>query len=467
MENPSSADSSESISPPKSGGVEMVNWFGDISWRAAAVVKVRSVADIVEVLQDPERYPAPLRAVGSNHSTTQCAVARNGTVIEMKGMSRILEIGNGTVTVEAGALYIDVARELRKHNLQFYVNLELGNLTMGSAACCGTKDASMPGELGQASSYCAALKMVSPGGELIEFNESDAELLQAARSSYGLFGIVYEVTFRVRPLTPLRVYHESFTLGEFERRLPELIARGESMMFYEFPFQDRILVEFRNYAIGGPPVDHRLVWWVRNIFWANVIPGLSYLLTRFLPWPQLRYGLIDLCNSLMRFVMVTFLKADDTSPPDQIIRYPDQGGFTRYTFTLWAFPESNYTVVLRDYCSFCRTYYRDHQYRCNMLSVGYRIAQDQSSLFSYSYDGPVMTVDPVTTPEAGWDDFLRAFNQFCSERGGVPLFNQTKWITAEQVRKAFGQRLSKFNTYRRRYDPTDRLLNDYFRELLA
>ena len=349
MENPAPSDNAESISPPKSGGVEMVNWIGDISWRAAAVVKVRSVADIVAVLQDPERYPAPLRAVGSNHSTTHCAVARNGTVIEMKGMSRILEIGNDTVRVEAGALYIDVARVLRKHNLQFYVNLELGNLTMGSAACCGTKDASMPGELGQASSYCVALKMVSPGGELIEFNESDPELLQAARSSYGLFGIVYEVTFRVRPLTPLRVYHESFTLGEFERRFPELVSRGESMMFYEFPFQDRILVEFRNYAVSGPAVDHRLVWWVRNIFWANVIPGLSYLLTRFLPWPQLRYDLIDLCNSFMRFVMVTFLKADDTSPPDQIIRYPDHGGFTRYTFTLWAFPESNYAVVLRDY----------------------------------------------------------------------------------------------------------------------
>jgi hypothetical protein len=35
------------------------------------------------------------------------------------------------------------------------------------------------------------------------------------------------------------------------------------------------------------------------------------------------------------------------------------------------------------------------------------------------------------------------------------------------VQKAFGQRLSIFDRYRRRFDPTDRLLNVYFRDLLA
>ena len=70
-------------------------------------------------------------------------------MVDMRKMNRIIEIRPDSVTTQAGVLYIDVDQELQKHNLQFYVNVELGNLTMGSAACGGTKDASMPGEFGQ------------------------------------------------------------------------------------------------------------------------------------------------------------------------------------------------------------------------------------------------------------------------------------------------------------------------------
>jgi len=51
-----------------------------------------------------------------------------------------------SVTVEGGAIYIDIADELRKQGLQFHVTTEIGNLSAGSAACCGTKDSSFPGE---------------------------------------------------------------------------------------------------------------------------------------------------------------------------------------------------------------------------------------------------------------------------------------------------------------------------------
>ena len=71
-------------------------------------------------------------------------------------MNRILQIGDDTLTVEAGATHIDMARGTRRQGLQFYVNTEIGSLTAGSAACAGTKDASFPGEYGQVGSYVSA-----------------------------------------------------------------------------------------------------------------------------------------------------------------------------------------------------------------------------------------------------------------------------------------------------------------------
>src|SRR5581483_11803650 len=181
------------------GKIVVRNCFGSIVSSPHVVVDVQSVDEIAAILRDREHYPSPVRAVGSNHSTTACGVAEGGTLIVMRNMDRIVEIRDDSVTVQAGALYIDVNQELRRHGLQFYVNVEIGNLTIGSAACGGTKDASMPGEFGQVASYASRIKMVTPDGELVEVTEDDPELLQATRSSYGLFGVVYEATFKVRP----------------------------------------------------------------------------------------------------------------------------------------------------------------------------------------------------------------------------------------------------------------------------
>ena len=123
--------------------------------------------------------------------------------------------------------------------------------------------------------------------------------------------------------------------------------------------------------------------------------------------------------------------------------------------------------IMRAFFAFCRDYQRAHGFRCDLLNVGYRIAADQTPLFSYSFDGTVMTLDPVTTGSAGWDEFLVAYNAFCSEHGGVPLFNQSKWLTRAQVQKAFGQRIDALWRLKTEYDPNDRLLNSYFREMFA
>jgi FAD/FMN-containing dehydrogenase len=450
---------------------EVRNWFGDLVSHPLGVVEARSVDDIVAVMRDQGRYPGPVRARGSGHSTTLCGEADGGTVVDMSKMNRIVEVGEDTVTVEAGALNIDVAKELERQDRQWYVNIELGNATVGSLACCATKDGSMPGEFGQVNSYCVGMKLVTPSGEILEVTEDDPELLQAARSSYGLFGIAYEATFRVRPLQAMAVEHRAYKLDEFCLRLPELIARGDSMMMYIFPYAGaRILVEYRMYtgaAEDAATKPTHFVWRVRNLAWKTVAPGIGYAAEKVVPARRLRYGLVNGFNRSVQLVMQHVLRSGHTVPTDQMIRYPKVSGRSRYTFSIWAFPEAEYAQTIREYFQWAREYYRRTGFRPNMTHVGYRILQDQSSLFSYTYDSDVLTIDPVSTGAPGWRDFLAAYNEFCSEHNGKPLFNQTWGLKPHQVQRAFGDRLAKFEEYRRRYDPENRLLNSYFRELVA
>jgi FAD/FMN-containing dehydrogenase len=446
--------------------VTVTNWFGDIVSHPQVVVDANSVQDIINVLTNPGQYPSPVRAVGSNHSTTACGTSDGGTVIRMK-MNRILNVTADSLTVEAGAIHIDMAQALAAQNLQFYVNTEIGNLTAGSAACCGTKDSSFPGEYGQVGSYVTGVKMVLPSGDLLEVTDAQPELMQLVRASYGTFGIVYEVTYRIRALLPLAVHHKTFHLADFVQQLPELKALDYAMVYYIFPFDDLITVEFRRYNPGASGEPNKIIWPLRNYIWGTSGPKFAHDMEQTIADPKIRYGIIDAFNAIWRFKLENIIVSDNTVAADEIIRYPDVANDSRYTFSLYAFPEDEFPSVLGDFFKFSHDYYAQKGYRSNLLDVGYRISQDQQSLLSYSWDGPVMTLDPVSTGNPGWDEFIDAYNQFCADRNGKPVFNQTAALTPELAKQAYGGKLVTLEQTRKQYDPSGRLLNDYFRGMLS
>ena len=445
----------------------VTNWFGDLVSHPQVVVEANSTADVIAILKDPVKYPSPVRAIGSNHSTAPCGVVEGGTLIMMSKMNKIKQITADTVTAQGGAIYIDVAQELQKKNLQFYVNTEIGNLSIGSAACSGTKDGSMPGEFGQVGSYVTEVELVLPSGEIMEIDESQPELLRQVRSSYGLFGIVTAATFRVRSIVPMSVYHETFTLEDFVQKLPELFARNESMMYYVFPFDNLITVEFRKYNPNASGDPNRIIWPLRNYLWGNLGPAFCRQVEAETADRTIRYGVIDGFCAMWRFKLTNLIRADNSIATEQMIRYPVPADKSSYTFSFWAFPEASFPAVLAGYFKFSRDYYQQKGYRSNMLSVGYRVAKDQNSLLSYSYDGNAMTVDPVSTANPGWEAFLDTYNELCSGQGGIPLLNQTARVTAAQAQKGLGDRLKIFAKARKTYDPGNRLLNGFFKDLLA
>jgi FAD/FMN-containing dehydrogenase len=162
----------------------------------AAFARPTTVEEVRSILTDKENYPSPVRAFGHYHSTTRCAQADGGTLVEMTRMNRVLEITDTHVRAEAGAIYLDVLRTLVARGLNFYVDLQVGNVTLGSMACCDSKDGSYPDIYGQFGAYLSHMKLVRPDGDVIDIDDSDPELFAAARSSYGLFGIVVAAVFR-------------------------------------------------------------------------------------------------------------------------------------------------------------------------------------------------------------------------------------------------------------------------------
>jgi hypothetical protein len=265
----------------------------------------------------------------------------------------------------------------------------------------------------------------------------------------------------------MEVFHETYSVKDFVARLPELWKRGYALMYYMFLYDEFVTVEFRRYnpRAKGQPNPH--VWAIRNNLWSRIGPLTCFQAERDIENRTVRYKVLDAFGGVWRWNLENLIRSRNTLAPDQMIRYPNVSDDSRYTFSLWAFPEETYSTVLPRYTKWVKNYNKTKNYRTNMLHVGYRIAKDQKSLLSYSFNGNVMTIDPVSTANPGWREFLTDFNQWCSDHGGVPLPNQTFGFTREQAQKALGERLDAMAAKRAEFDPENRLLNPFFAALFG
>jgi hypothetical protein len=444
------------------------NYDGAYTASPRELVYAETVEQIQAVLRDPARYPSPVRAMGSYHSLTPCA-SSDGTMVNMSRMNRVLRIDRDkmTVTVQAGIQLIEVAAALLAEGVQLLTNAEIGNMTLGSAACCHSKDALDGVEFGQVSSYVTNVKWVSPSGDLQEADqERSPDLLRLVRSSYGLCGIVYEVTLRVEPLeAALLTYLPRPVDRVTEAEVDSLVATSEGLICWTV---GRTAVFQAKKRIAKPGPFATLQAKARHMLWNYYVAFFGRSIERYF---SLRSFALDVDFALIRLIYRVLKLTGGLSilDPAKIVDYRRTGPSARYAFSFWAFPRDRWLSTLREYLDFSDDYYRRHGFRCNMPLGSYYIRHDTSSLLSYTGSGDMISIDPIHAPgdRAAWERFLREFNEFATKRGGVPLLNQSPFVTRAHLDAAYGPRWQQFSDWVKTMDPGGRMLNPFFGDLLA
>ena len=92
----------------------VTNYDGSIVSAPQQLVRPKSVEELQNILKQRDRYPGPVRAMGSNHSLTPCA-SSPGTMVDMKSLDKILKIDaeKMTFTAQAGLELIEANQALR------------------------------------------------------------------------------------------------------------------------------------------------------------------------------------------------------------------------------------------------------------------------------------------------------------------------------------------------------------------
>jgi hypothetical protein len=177
------------------------------------VVIARSAAQIASLLKTAQSHRVPVTVRGGGLTTEGESVAFGGVLLDMTGMSRVLGIDKEQLTVrtQAGIFWHSLAEVLRRQNLD-YLSAPL-NLTSSVGGTLGVGGIDVnSARLGCSADQALAVQVVTPTGDVVECSDRDnAELFQRVILGYGQFGVITEVTLRIRPFTPLAMHYFYYT----------------------------------------------------------------------------------------------------------------------------------------------------------------------------------------------------------------------------------------------------------------
>jgi hypothetical protein len=429
--------------------------------RPRLVLRLKRFEDIATLLAKTRSYPTPVRMVGADYSQTRCVGGDGGTTVETAGLDKILEFGETTVRAQAGVRIGTLVHALAERGQELLLTPEMGQISLGAVAVTALPQPSHEAGMAQLCSLVSEIKLITPQGKHMTVTDRERDLMRVLRSSYGLLGVVHEVVLRVRPLTAVKIDYSVQTLKEFTARYSSIIKEPGAMRLHVSPFRDRITVERRTLDEAAS-ISRSGIWQIRQSVMRNVLPAFGSTVGSILSSPGLRAKVITGVHRALR----AGNKGVVMYAHEWMRDLPPEAWRARHTYSLWAFQQSDFPKLLAEYFQFSKTYFRQHRYRCNVVTGASRLHQDKSSLFSVSYTGPMFTLEPSSTGGDGWDDYLIDFNQFATLNGGVPTFNQTRALQPEHVTKAFGERAKLFRALRNRTDPLNRLRNSYFAYLL-
>jgi xylitol oxidase len=172
---------------------ELRNWAGTYTYSADGVVHARTVDDVRHAVLEGGR----MRTVGARHSFNDLGDT-TGALISVSGIDPdpVLNPGEQTVTIGAGATYGALARWLEERGWALGNMASLPHITIGGAIATGTHGSGVGNQVLAAA--VAGLQYVDAAGVVRDAGRGDPDFF-GMPVGLGAFGIVTRVTLDIEP----------------------------------------------------------------------------------------------------------------------------------------------------------------------------------------------------------------------------------------------------------------------------
>src|SRR5215469_7385064 len=206
-----------------------VNWAGNVEFRAVAVRRPATVAELqAEVAQSTR-----VRALGTGHSFSRIADTE-GVLVSAAGLPTIADIDPATasVTVGGGVKYGDLAQRLHAAG---WALPNLGSLPhISVAGACATGTHGSGDRNGNLATAVRAMDLVTADGGLLTLRcDSDAGRFPGAAVSLGALGVVTTLTLGLVPDFEVRQYvYEDLPADQLTGHFEEIFSAAYSVSVF-------------------------------------------------------------------------------------------------------------------------------------------------------------------------------------------------------------------------------------------
>ncbi len=190
---------------------EFTTNFGHIHhWRPRFIVKPASAKDVLETLAYARRQDLTVSTRGAAHSQSELAVSRDGILLDMKSLGRILEVDAAakTITVEPGAIWRDVVARAYHHGLMPPVLTNNLSVTVGGTlSIAGIGVASF--RYGAQADNVESLEVATVDGAVHRCSRKEkSDLFWGVLSGLGQIAVILQATLRLRAVKSMtRTYY--------------------------------------------------------------------------------------------------------------------------------------------------------------------------------------------------------------------------------------------------------------------
>lgn len=209
---PASSPDTTAASPPT-----FANWSATRTRTPAKVVTATCLADIQAAVRDARAAGQRVRAVARAHTWSDVFVDDGDVLLDVSRLDAVtaLDAAAQTVTVQAGVTTADLIPLQLETGLFVASNVILDTVTYAgivNAACHGTGWAE-----GTVSDYVVAMTIVDADGMARVFAEDtcDADTWAAVLCNLGTWGVIYDITLRLRAMANIAVENHFRPQGDY------------------------------------------------------------------------------------------------------------------------------------------------------------------------------------------------------------------------------------------------------------
>ena len=424
------------------------NWAGDQACEPASIERPGTLAALQKTVADSVSRGLRVRASASGHSFTDCALTE-GTMVRLDGLTRKLDFDrdSGLFKVEAGSVLHDLNRMLDADGVAFENLGDIDRQTVAGSISTGTHGT---GERFQnVSAQVEALEVIAPDGSMVTINDSEPDLLRAARVAVGALGIVYSVTVRTVPAYTINRVDSPKPLGEVLESFDELNAGTDHFEFYVFPGTEVALCR-ESRRTDEPPAP-KPGWLV----YAQEVMLENWVGQAFAAAVRMRPTLAPTVAKLAARGLGRATKIDESYKVFASERH------IKFTEMEYGVPRERGRELIEGVLEIAK---RPELHVAWPIEV--RFVKGDDSFLSPSHEQDTCYVAVHQDMKLGWEPYMRRVESLARELGGRPHWGKRHFRTAADLSAAY-PKWADFQAARKRLDPTGAFTNTYTDRVLG